>query len=122
MPFIDDEILASSTSVKQFTRALVNTHCLIQEDLANYPVMRQRIRAILRNFDATGRNRDDAATKVARGVMVVLIGLHPRLLKERNGFDVRAEEFDMVILGLVDNFLVRKGLLPEWNEEEDIET
>ena len=121
------DILNTSTSIVDFTRALVQKWCLGQPDLINYPVMRKKIRAILRDFkpespDMEETDRYEAVDEVATDIQAILMVLRDKYV-ECGGrcLDPRVDEMDLAIHDLVERFFVRRGTINAIIEKPTVE-
>lgn len=113
-------VLYTTTSTKQFVRALVNMYCFGQEDLVNYPVMRQRIRAIMRRVasrdDYRTSHRDNVVTDVTTDILSVLMVVK-RVYAGDEFFDQWMMWDGSEIENEIDWFLVRKGVIVSREDE-----
>lgn len=106
-----------STSIRDFTRELVEKWCLGQPAYINYEVMRKDIRTVLRTFDAEHAEKlqDDASYLdeddiriVSHDVQAILVVLKPDYVGDDRCLDMRVEEMDLEIQGLVCEFFERR--------------
>lgn len=113
-------VLYTTTSTKQFVRALVNMYCFGQDDLVNYPVMRHRIRAIMRQTvsrdDYRTSHRDNVVTDVTTDILSVLMVIK-RVYAGDEFFDQWMMWDGSEIENEIDWFLVRKGVIVSREDE-----
>ncbi len=115
----NQSILYTTTSTKQFVRALVNKYCFGQDDLVNYPVMRHRIRSIMRSIDTT-MHRDNVVRVVTADVLAVLMVLKGELVVDQLFEEHHWIERD--IEKEIDWFLVRKGIIEPISDDDEVVT
>lgn len=118
---LNKSVLTTTTNTKQFSRALVNLYCYGQPDLVNYPVMRERIRSILRTIQVQP-DRDDTIAHVSHAIQTILMVIRPEYSDANDNRNLRydAKEMDLEIQSVIEEFLVRKGLLEPRQDDEAV--
>lgn len=115
-------VLGTTLSTRLFARALVAKWCLGHEQFVRHRVMRRVIRGLIREFiladDPAKAITDDQErynllTPLAFEIQSVLMVLKPKYrdCNDNRALDYRIDEMDICVKELIEQFLVRKGVI-----------